>query len=85
MILLAHNFEYFNLTSSIQSIYKGQRLQLHRPVTNLASYQKGVFITSIKICILPQCIANLVEDTKQFVHPLRSLLMELSFILLIYF
>jgi len=77
--LLAHNFEYFILNSSIYSMYKRRRLQLHRPATNHASHQEGVYITNIKICILPQCIADLVEDTTQFVQPLRDLSMELSF------
>jgi len=77
--LLAHNFEYFTLNSSIHRIYKRRRLQLHRPATNHASHQEGVYVTNIKICILLQCIADLVEDTKQFVQPLRDLFMELSF------
>lgn len=77
--LLAHIFEYFTLNSSTHSIYKRRRLQLHRRATNHASHQEGVYVTNIKICILPQCIADLVEDTKQFVQPLRDLFMELSF------
>jgi hypothetical protein len=77
--LLAHTFEHFTLNSSIHSIYKRRTLQLHRPVSNLASHQEGVYITNIKICILPQCIADLVEDIKHFVQPLRNLFMELSF------
>jgi len=83
--LLAHNFQYFTLNSLIHSIYKRRRLQLHRPATKLASHQEGVYITNIKICILPQCTADLVEDTKQFVQPLKTFLWNYLFTLLIYF
>jgi hypothetical protein len=50
--LLAHNFEHFTLNSSIHSIYNRRTLQLHRPASNLASHQEGVYVTNIKICIL---------------------------------
>jgi hypothetical protein len=55
-------------------------LQLHKPVKNLALYQTGVYYKSIKISnILPKRIANLVEDKKQSVQSLRSILIEQSF------
>jgi hypothetical protein len=54
-------------------------LQLHRPVTNLASYQKGVYYASGNIFSnSPKCTADLVKDRKH-VQSFRSPVTEQSF------
>lgn len=64
----------------INSTCTRRRLQLHRPPTNHAPYQKDVYYESIKIFhTLPKCIADFMEDEKKYVKPLRSLLIEQSF------
>jgi hypothetical protein len=46
---LAHNLEYFTFNSSVHNINTRKRLQLHRPIANSASFQRGVYYVSIKI------------------------------------
>ena len=80
MTFCAHHLEYFTFNNSIHSTHTRRRLQLHIPARNLASYQKGVYYTSIKTFnILPKNNADSVGDRKQFVQSLRSLLIEQSF------
>jgi hypothetical protein len=66
MIFQAYNLEYFTFNYLINSICTGRRLQIHRSQKNFASYQKGVYYTSIKIFnILPKHTADLVKDKTQ--------------------
>jgi hypothetical protein len=79
MTFLAHDLEYFAFNNLIHSICTRRLLQLHKPVKNLALYQTGVYYKRIKISnILPKCIGDLVEDMKQSVQSLRSILTEQS-------
>jgi hypothetical protein len=80
MTILAHHFEYFTFNNLIHSICTRRLLQLHKPVKNLALNQTRVYYKSLKISnILPKCIADLVEDNKQSLQSLRSILIEKSF------
>lgn len=77
MTILAHYFKYFAFNNLIHSICTRKLLQLHKPVKNLALYQTGVYYKSIKISnILFKCSADLVEDMKQSVQSLRSILLN---------
>jgi hypothetical protein len=77
---LAHNPEYFTFNSSVHNIDTRKRLQLHRPIANSTSFQRGVYYTSIKIFNkLPVCIANFVMDKKHFISVLKIFLIIQSF------
>jgi hypothetical protein len=55
-------------------------VQLHRPIANFASYQRGVYYASIKVFnTLPASIAELVKDRKQFLSTLKRFLIVESF------
>jgi hypothetical protein len=59
----------------------GIRLQLHRPVANLTSYQNGIYYASINIytfIVLPISIAELVTNKKQFIPRLKKFLIDKS-------
>jgi hypothetical protein len=69
MTFLAHNLKYFTFNYLIHSLLTRRRLQLHRPVTNLVSYQKGAYCTSIKIFnILPKLIADMWKINNWYNH-----------------
>jgi hypothetical protein len=70
---LVHNLEHFTFNFSIHSINTRKNLQLHRPIANFASFQRGVYYASINIFNkLPECIANLVMDKKHFKLALKK-------------
>jgi hypothetical protein len=80
MTFLTHNPEYFTFNSSVHNIDTRKRLQLHRPIANSTSFQRGVYYTSIKIFNkLPVCIANFVMDKKHFISVLKIFLIIQSF------
>jgi hypothetical protein len=69
---IVYNLEYFTFNSSVHNINTRKRLQLHRPIANTTSFQRGVYYASIKIFNeLPVCIANLVMDKKHFISALK--------------
>jgi hypothetical protein len=75
-----HSLEYFTFNFSIHSVNTRKKLQLHRPIANFASFQRGVYYVSIKIFnTLPECIANFVMDKKHFMLALKIFLTIPSF------
>jgi hypothetical protein len=80
MTFLVHNFEYFTFNFSTHGINTRKKLQLHRSITNSASFQTGVYYASIKIFNkLPEYIANLVMGKKHFILALKIFLITQSF------
>jgi hypothetical protein len=64
----------------VHGIITRNKLQLYKPASNLAPYQRGVFFMSIKVFIkLPGFIADIVSDKKRFILTLRKYLIEKSF------
>jgi hypothetical protein len=65
--------EHFTLNSSIQDTSTRSRLQFHRPVANLTSYQKGVCYASISTFnVLPISVAELINK-KHFIAALKKI------------
>jgi len=78
MKCLLQNQEKF--TSNIHNINTRNKLKLHKPISNLTLYQKGVYYMSSRIFNkLPDCIARLVENKRSFLSTLRQYLVSKSF------
>jgi hypothetical protein len=58
MTFLTNNLEHFIFNSSIHNVSISGRLQLHKTLANLTSYQRGVYNASIRTFkLLPVSIA----------------------------
>jgi hypothetical protein len=80
MTFLAHNLEYFTFNSSVHNIDTRKRLQLHRPIPNSMSFQRGMYYASKNIFNkLPVCISNLVMDKKHIILVLKRFCIIQSF------
>jgi hypothetical protein len=80
MMFVINNLEKFQTNPSIHGINTRNSAQLQRPITNLSSYQRGVYYSGIKLfSSLPINIINLKNDKKQFRIALRSYLQTHSF------
>ena len=67
MKFLLQNQEKFTSNTEVHNINKGNKLKLHKPMSNLTLYQKGVYYMSIRIFNkLPDCIARVVENKRYF-------------------
>jgi len=80
MKFLLQNQENFTSNTEVHNINTRNKLKLHKSVSNLALYQKGVYYMSIKIFNkLPYCIARVVENKRYFIPTLRQYLVSKSF------
>jgi hypothetical protein len=80
MMFVINNLEEFQKNSFVHGINTRNSAQLPRPITNLSSYQRGIYYLSIKLFnTLPINIINLKNDKKQFRIVLRSYLQTHSF------
>ena len=80
MNFLLQNQEKFTSSTEVHNINTRNRLKLHKPISNLTLYQKGVYYMSIRIFNkLPDCIARLVENKWCFISTLRQYLVSKSF------
>jgi hypothetical protein len=62
-----HNLEYYTCKFLVHSIDAKKKVQLHRPIANLASSKEGVYYATIKMFNkLPAFISELIEDKKHF-------------------
>ena len=67
MKFLLQNQEKFTFNTEVYNIKARNKLKLHKPVSNLTLYQKGVYYMSIMIFNrLPDCIARVVENKRSF-------------------
>jgi hypothetical protein len=77
MTFLIHNLEYFSFNFSIHNVNTRKKLQLHRPIANLASYLRGAYYANIKIFnSLPVSLAQFVTDKKYFLSVIGLLTLE---------
>jgi hypothetical protein len=77
MMFVINNLEKFQTNSFIHGINTRNSAQLHRPVANLSSYQRGVYYSGIKLFnSLPINIINLKNNKKQFRIALQSYLQK---------
>ena len=76
------NHEKFWTNSSVHNINTRNKHHLHRPVVNLACFQKGAFYSGIRIFnSLPRSITNLKNEKTQFKVALKSFEMHTRFTL----
>ena len=79
MTFLANNLEYFSFQSSIHEINTRRKVQMHKPIANTTSYQRGVYYASVKtFSALPVYIANQVTNRKYFINALKTFLLDKS-------
>jgi hypothetical protein len=70
----------FTSNNEIHNINTRNKLKLHKPISNLMLYQKGVYYMSSRIINkLPKYIANLVGNKKIFISTLSQYLVSKSF------
>jgi hypothetical protein len=80
MKFLLQNQEKLTSNTEVHNINTRNKLKLHKPISNLTLYQKGVYYMRIWIFNkLPACIARLVEDKRSFLSALRQYLVSKSF------
>ena len=69
MKFLLQNQEKFTSSTEVHNINMTNKLKLHKPISNLTLYQKGVYYMRIKIYNgLPDCIARVVENKRSFIN-----------------
>jgi hypothetical protein len=80
MLFVVDNLGSFQTNVTVHGLNTRNKMQLHRPVTNLSCFQKGVSYAAVKIFNrLPSSISNLRNDKKQFKSALRRYLMTHCF------
>ena len=80
MKFLPQNQEKFTSNIKDHIINTRNKLKLHKPISNVTLYQRGVYYMSIRVFTkLPDCIAKLVENKKSFISTLRQYLVSKSF------
>jgi hypothetical protein len=72
MKFLLQNQEMFTSNTEVHNIDMRNKLKLHKPISNLTLYQKGVYNMVIRIFNkLPEYIANLMGNKGTFIATLR--------------
>jgi hypothetical protein len=70
----------FTSNIEVHNINTRNKLKLHKPISNLTLYQKGVYNMSIRIFNkLPEYIANLIGNERIFIATFRQYLVKNSF------
>jgi hypothetical protein len=65
---------------TVHGINTRNKLQLYKPASNLALYQRGVYFMNIKVFSkLPGFIADIVSDKRRLILTLKKYLIEKSF------
>jgi hypothetical protein len=68
------------INNSVHGVNTRYNEHLHRPITHLSSYQRGVYYSGVKLFnSLPINITALKNDKNQFRAALRSYLLNHSF------
>jgi hypothetical protein len=67
----------FTSNSEVHNINTINKLKLHKPISNLTLYQKGVYNMVIRIFSkLPEYIANLIRNKRIFIATLSQYLVK---------
>jgi hypothetical protein len=73
MEFLLLNQDMFTSNIEVHNIKTRNKLKLHKPISNLTLYQKGVYYMCIRIFNkLPEHITNLVGNKRTFISTLRQ-------------
>jgi hypothetical protein len=77
---LSHNLTIYTLNLTVHDINMQNKLQLHKPTSNLTLYQKEEHCMSTQIFNeLPKYTAELLVDKKCFISNLKKYLVNRSF------
>jgi hypothetical protein len=80
LLFVVNNRGYFMANSKIHNINTRTKWNLHQPMTNLTTYQKGMYYSGIKVFnSLPTQIKDLSHNSKQFISALKNFLYLHSF------
>ena len=80
MRFLSSNLEIFTFNSSVHSINTRSRLKLHKPLVRLKLYQQNSYYNCVNIYNkLPDALAKLILNKKQFLKQLKKYLTDKSF------
>jgi hypothetical protein len=80
MRFLSTNMENFTFNSSIHSINTRHRLKLHKLLVRLKLFQQSLYYNCINIYNkLPDDLAKLISDKKQFLKQLKKYLIDKPF------
>jgi len=79
MNCVLQNKERFTPNIEVHNFNTRNKLKLHKPVSSLTFYQKGVYNMSIRIFNkLPEYVTNLAGNKKIFISTLRQYLVSKS-------
>jgi hypothetical protein len=80
MMFVVNNLDKFQLNNSVHGIITRNKEHLHRPVTHLSAYQRGVYYTGVRLFNrLPTNIFTMKHDKNLFRLALQSYLLEHCF------
>jgi hypothetical protein len=77
---MSHNLEIYTFNCTVNGTNTRNKLHLHKLTANLTLFWKGVYYISTKIFNeLPEYIAQLIVDKKNFISILKKYLADKSF------
>jgi len=80
MRFLSSNLGIFTFNSSVHSINTRSRLKLHKPLVRLKLYQQSPYYNCVNIYNkLPDDLAKLITNKKQFLQQLKNYLIDKPF------
>jgi hypothetical protein len=80
MRFLSSNLDIFTFNSSVHNINTRLRLKLHKPLVKLKMYRRSSYYNCINIYNkLPDDLANLILNKKQFLSQLKKYLIDRPF------
>jgi len=79
MKFILQNQERYTFNTEVHSIDTRNKLKLHKPISNLTLYQRGVYYMSIKIFNkLPEYITDSIGNERRFISRLKQYLINKS-------
>ena len=73
------NQERYTFNTEVHNINTRNKLKLHKPISNLTLYQRGVYYMSIKIFNkLPEYITDSTGNERRFISRLKQYLINKS-------
>jgi hypothetical protein len=80
LLFVINNRDYFTVNSGIHNINTRTKSNLHQPISNLSTYQKGTYYSGIKVFnSLPTQMKDLSHNRNKFKTALKTFLYFHSF------
>jgi hypothetical protein len=80
MKFVLQNQERYTFNTEVHNINTRNKLKLHKPISNLTLYQRGVYYMSIKIFNkLPEYITDSIGNKRRFISRLKQYLVNKAF------